>query len=400
MKFVDADKNAIQSFFRAEPAWYGILSAKDAIGQKDYTLLHSGPPMTGEKTTTTLNSAAVACVFEGWAKNFSEADELIKAEKITFLPAQDYGVATPLAAVVSPSMQLISMVDQNNSNNRAYSPINGGGHGGAPAPRYGRKTPEALDLLKYLNNDLALTLAKSVKTPIPWFPIIDESLVNGDDAHLRHVYANEKLLEIMDKNLPANFRSSKEREFIKKWPIFNLNFWMAAAKCSLSSASHIDGSSFVTSMGGNGKEFGIKISGNPNTWFCEQADIPKGRTRDPFSLDDCTGAYGDSALAECFGLGAMALSFCPEMQKIHDGFFDRQIFDIPKKLYKDVHPFFHKSKARAGLLASTVVEEEITPIIELGLVERTGVHGGLGAGLYQAPFSTFKKAVTSLNQNA
>ena len=85
------------------------------------------------------------------------------------------------------------------------------------------------------------------------------------------------------------------------------------------------------------------------------------------------------------------------MQKIHDGFFDRQIFDIPKKLYKDVHPFFHKSKARAGLLASTVVEEEITPIIELGLVERTGVHGGLGAGLYQAPFSTFKNAVKSLN---
>ena len=108
MKFVDADKNAIQSFFRAEPAWYGILSAKDAIGQKDYTLLHSGPPMTGEKTTTTLNSAAVACVFEGWAKNFSEADELIKSEKITFQPAQDYGVATPLAAVVSPSISASS----------------------------------------------------------------------------------------------------------------------------------------------------------------------------------------------------------------------------------------------------------------------------------------------------
>ena len=125
-----------------------------------------------------------------------------------------------------------------------------------------------IDLLKYLNHDLAPILAKSVKTPIPWFPIIDESLVHGDDAHLRHLYANEKLLEIMDKNLPANFRSSKQREFIKKWPIFNLNFWMAAAKCSLSSASHIDGSSFVTSMGGNGKEFGIKISGIPNTWFC------------------------------------------------------------------------------------------------------------------------------------
>ena len=83
MKFADADKNAIQLFFRAEPAWHGVLSAKDAIDQKDYSLLHSGPPMTGRKTTTTLNSAAVACVFEGWAKNFSEANDLIESEKIT-----------------------------------------------------------------------------------------------------------------------------------------------------------------------------------------------------------------------------------------------------------------------------------------------------------------------------
>ena len=150
MVLIEADKNALKTFFKSQPAWSGMLSAKKAINQKDFTLLHSGPPMLEEKAITTLNSAAVACVFEGWAGNFLEADELIQSGKITFLPAQDYGVATPLAAVVSPSMQLISMVDQNNSENKAYSPINGGGHGGVHAPRYGRKSAEALDLLKFL----------------------------------------------------------------------------------------------------------------------------------------------------------------------------------------------------------------------------------------------------------
>ncbi len=398
MKFTEADKKALQLFFHANPAWNSIVSAKKAIKQKDYSLLHSGPPMINEKITTTLNSAAVACVFEGWAKNLSEADKLIQSGEIAFLPAQDYGVATPLAAVVSPSMQLISMVDQNNNDNRAFAPLNGGGHGGVHAPRYGRKSLEALELLKFLNDDIAATLAMAAKTPIPWFPIIDESLIHGDDAHLRHVYAHKKLLNILDNRLPDAFQRSKEHNFIKQWPIFNLNFWMASAKCALLAASNIEGSSFVTAMGGNGKEFGVKISGRPDIWFYENAEIPKGKARAPFSLDDCAGAYGDSALAECFGLGAMALSFCPEMQKIHNGFFDMQIFDIPKNIYKFKHPRFTKSNARAGLFASAVIEKNLTPVVELGLVEKTGNHGGLGAGLYTTPMSIFTAAAESLEK--
>ena len=400
MTLIEADRIALQTFFQSQPAWSGVLSARKAINQKDFTLLHSGPPMAVEKAIPTLNSAAVACVFEGWAGDFLEADELIRSGKITFLPAQDYSVATPLAAVVSPSMQLISMVDQNNDENKAYSPINGGGHGGVHAPRYGRKSSVALDLLKFLNTDLAMTIAMATERPIPWFPIIDESLIRGDDAHLRHVFANKKLLKIFDEILPAPFQNSKERNFIEKWPIFNLNFWMAAAKCSLSAASGIAGSSFVTAMGGNGNEFGIKISGKPDTWFYDPAGIPKGKTREPFLPEDCTGAYGDSALSECFGLGAMALSFCPEMQKIHEGFFDSSIFDISKCLFKFEHPSFPKSKARAGLFVSAIIEENVTPIIELGLVEKTGNHGGLGAGLYTAPMSTFKNAFDTVKTNS
>ena len=66
------------------------------------------------------------------------------------------------------------------------------------------------------------------------------------------------------------------------------------------------GSGLVTHCGGNGMTFGMQVSG------CRVAGSPPrhgpaGQRPKPLTLDDCTGAYGDSALAEGFGLGAMAL---------------------------------------------------------------------------------------------
>ena len=34
---------------------------------------------------------------------------------------------------------------------------------------------------------------------------------------------------VLGKNMPADFQNSREQNFIKQWPIFNLNFWMASA---------------------------------------------------------------------------------------------------------------------------------------------------------------------------
>ena len=75
-----------------------------------------------------------------------------------------------------------------------------------------------------------------------------------------------------------------------------------------------------------------------------------------------------------------------------------QIFDIPKNIYKSKHPCFTKSNARAGLFASAVIEKNLTPVVELGLVEKTGNHGGLGAGLYTTPMSIFTAAAESLEK--
>jgi hypothetical protein len=391
------DTEALSRLLKARPAWTGMMSALDAIGLEPRTLLHSGPPSEGPLVVPTLHSAAVACVFEAWAQNLEEADALIASGEIRFAPAQDRNVATPLAAVVSPSMQLLVMADTAGSDVRAFAPLNGGGTGGAPAARYGRKSQEALDLLRFLNEEVAPAIAPAASTPIDWLPIIDDALTKGDDAHLRHLEAHKTMVTILGERLGADFAASKAGAFVGEWPIFHLNFWMAAARCALSAASGVKDSALITAFGGNGTQFGLQVSGLPGRWFTADADIPRGNVRTPYTLESCTGAYGDSALAEGFGLGAMALSYCPDMQALHTGFYDDSIYDLPGTLLMAAHPGLPTSAARAGLSARAVIDSGKTPVVELGLVEKTGVDGGLGAGLYQPPLAPFAEACAALD---
>jgi len=392
-----ADALSLERLFKARPAWTGIMSARDAIGLDGRTLLHSGPPAEVSHVIPTLNSAAVACVFENWAESLEEADELIASGGVTLAPAQDMNVATPLAAVVSPSMQVLVMEDLSGSGKRAAAPLNGGGTGGAPAARYGRKSTQALDLLRFLNETVAPAIAPAADKPIPWIPIIDDALTKGDDAHLRHLEANRTLSVLLTERLGPTFTSSEAGQFVTEWPIFHLNFWMAAARCALSAATGVPGSGLVTHCGGNGATFGMQVSGLPGQWFTAPAEVPRGNVREPLTLDDCTGAYGDSSLAEVFGLGAMALSYCPDMQALHAGYFDNDAYALPEKLLMDKHPGFPSSGARAGLSARAIAETGEAPLVELGLVEKSGKGGGLGAGLYRPPTDPFKTAVATLD---
>lgn len=397
MANAEADKQALERLLAVQPAWTGIKTAQEAVGLEPYTLLHSGPPAETAHVTPTLNSAAVACVFEGWASTLDEADKLVASGKVRFEPAQDRNVATPLAAVVSSSMQVIELSDLNGCGEPAYAPLNGGGTGGAPAARYGRKSQAAVDLLRFLNHKVAPAIAPAAAEPVPWLPLVDVALTKGDDAHLRHLEAHKLLMDVLVARLGTGFSGSEVGTFVGEWPIFHLNFWMASARCALTAASGASGSGLITAFGGNGAEFGLQVSGLPGRWFTAEADVPKGNVREPYTLDSCVGAYGDSALAEGFGLGAMALSYCPDMQALHKGYYDAAIYQLPEKLLMAAHPGFPESKARVGLSALAVVTTGAVPVVELGLVEKDGVDGGLGAGLYSPPLTPFVEACAALD---
>ena len=61
------------------------------------------------------------------------------------------------------------------------------------------------------------------------------------------------------------------------------------------------------------------------------------------------------------------------------------------------HPGLPKSKARVGLSARAVVDLETTPVLELGIADKAGIDGGLGAGLYRPPMAPFAAACAALD---
>ena len=392
-----ADTRAFEKFLAVRPAWTAMRPAREAVGLEDRTLLHCGPPVSraSEMVQPTLNSAAVACVFEGWARTLPEALELLRSGEVDVYPAQDRRVATPMAAVVSPSMALIEMTDLNNVEHRAYSPINGGGTGGDPAPRYGRCSQEALDYLRFLNGPVASALAQAA-APLPWLPLIDGALTEGDDGHLRHGAAHARLLGILEQRIDFNALPDGVAGFMHKWPFFHLNFWMAAVRCVLNGAEGVARSSLITAFGGNGTQFGLQLSGQPRKWHVVPATPPRGRVREPYDENSGVGAYGDSALVEAFGLGAMAYAYAPDMHALHDGFCPPDLRSLPARLLCGPHPELPVSGARVGLCARRVVEVGATPVVELGIVEKTGTGGGLGAGLYRPALALFSHACASV----
>ncbi len=395
----EADVRAVAALIAVRPAWTGMRTAADALQIQSHTLLHCGPPADPPHALVqpVLNSAAVACVFEGWADDLDEAIELVGSGSIRFLPAQDHRVATPMATVVSPSMRLIEMTDLGDAARRCYAPINGGGHGGSPVPRYGRRAPECVDFLRFLNGAVGDLLENLSDDPLPWLPLVDEALIGGDDTHLRHIAAHKRLMETFDTRQRSNASSATANAFIREWPFVHLNFWMAAVRCILDGAIDIPSSSLVTAFGGNGDQFGLQVSGLPGRWFTVEATPPLGKLRGEFVAADTTGAFGDSAVIEAFGLGALAHRYAPQMHELFAGHRHQDLLSLPSMLLATQHPELPKSGARVGLVARNVTATGATPVVELGIVDRKGEAGGLGAGLYRPPLRLFATACAALD---
>ena len=88
--------------------------------------------------------------------------------------------------------------------------------------------------------------------------------------------------------------------------------------------------------------------------------------------------------------------YCPDMQALHKDFYIDDLLDLPARLLLGEHPLLAKSGARVGMSARTVVASGLTPVVELGIVDKAGLDGGLGAGLYRPPVEPFAAALAAL----
>ena len=333
-----------------------------------------------------MNSACAALVFEGVARDYDEARRLIKHREVKLEPAQDYDVVVPLAGVVSGSMWLHEITDSADPDRSAYAPLNGGN---GPAMRLGQYNDDVVAHLHWLNGEFMDALG-SVHTPnIDLIDIARRALSEGDDCHGRTVAGTKHLLKQWQ---PEIERFPTAYRFLSESPMFFLNLWMAACKCMLKGAEHTLDSSLITAAGANGFEIGLQIASFPRTWFRFEASAPQGNLGD-YSEDRALGAIGDSAIVDMAGFGAMALSLAPEQLKNLEPYVPDDALELPRLLMPIVHSGFGDLDIRVGVCARTVANAGKTPIVALGIIDRQGLAGRIGGGIYRYPVHVFEYLV-------
>jgi Protein of unknown function (DUF1116) len=378
-----ADREALARMHAVRPSWRGVTLARDAMAFPDRTILHAGPPVRlGSIAQPLANSAVMAILFEGWAKDTQEAAAMLEAGEVLLRPAQDHHAMVPLAAVLSPNMAVQVVADACNPENVVFSPLNGGM---SFAQRFGLCGRQVLSHLRWINGNLAATLEIVADQEILLIDIADAALAEGDDCHSRTVAATNRLVRMIGSRLGGD---TPERRFLDRSSGFFLNLWMAGVKC-IATAGVGEGSSIITALGGNGVKVGLKLGGASHRWFVAAAEPPSGGLQSGHREDERLGAIGDSALVDALGFGAMASVSLPAKAATAAPAVDL----LPLQ-----HPAFSRTAIRVGMPARNIVRHAAPPGIVLGILDRSGKAGRIGGGIYHPPFELFARATATLDQ--
>ena len=337
------------------------------------TVLHAGPPFVGSLIPAAVRNAALhALMYEGWAATADEAANLIDEGKVNFQPAQDWGVVTPLAQVVSPSMPVFVIGD---GESQMYAPVVEGAPIGI---RFGCPEPECLENLRrharFAMTELAPRLQKS---PVQLAVVFQAALAEGNDCHTLTDRANAALLNQID-GLSSDYQSLLESS-----PGFVLPVMMGAAGWVLRFGSRApDSSDQVVAAGGNGLHFGIRLSGRQH-WSTVVAEPPVGKRFPHQEGRAVLGAIGDSAVIDFCGLGGQALNHAPSLVSDWQSLLPDDWSARPGKVLDPV----------SGVVcAKRVIAQQSVPIVNLALVSADSAGGILGKGFYQPDLSLFEAA--------
>jgi hypothetical protein len=119
-----ANELAVARLQTARPMLVGAGLAVDHIPGLDGRLvLHAGPPIEWERVGAPQRHAIIgACLLEGWATDSTEADALLSRGDIEIAPAHSLGAAGAMTGVISPSMA-VWVIRDDESGVEAWSPF-------------------------------------------------------------------------------------------------------------------------------------------------------------------------------------------------------------------------------------------------------------------------------------
>jgi hypothetical protein len=344
-----------------------VVLRRDALPDLEPTvLLHAGPPFEGELPRAVRNACVQALLFEGLAADEAHARAMLSTGAVELRPAQDHGVVTPLAQVVSASMPMAVVGD---ASHVAWAPLV---EGPPPALRFGTEAPEARSRLTAIAEFGVQRLAPLLRAqPVALSSIVVQALAQGDECHARTGAANAALVEAI-AGLAADDRAALQSN-----PGFVLTILMAAACWRLRHATH-----GLAAVGGNGVDFGLRMHGDSRWYRCPAA--PPMGTRMPGHADtEALGAIGDSAVIDFCGLGGQALAAAQALQ-------DEWLNVLPDALVAQRAAVVDPATGLVDI--ARAASSGVPPLVDLAILDQQGTHGLIGRGVYRPDVALFVEA--------
>lgn len=405
-----ANRTAHERFLSAQPILTGVEQARKAImGLGERTLLHAGPPIAWEQMCGPMQGAVVgAILYEGWADDQEAARQLASSGEIAFAPCHHFGAVGPMSGVISPSMP-VWIVKNQEQGNLSFSNLN---EGLGKVLRFGANDASVLERLKWMGSVLgpAMNAALQQAGGIELRPIIAQALHMGDECHNRNAAASSLLFKkltpaLLKTDLPQS-DIARVLEFIAGNDHFFLNISMACCKAMLDAGHGVEHSTLVTAMARNGVEFGIRVSGTGDAWFTAPAPMVEGLFFPGYSAADAAPDLGDSAITETAGIGGFAMGAAPAIVQFVGGTpqdaiaYTREMYHITMGIHGGFTlPALNFDGAPAGIDARKVVDTGIAPVINTGIAHKEAGIGQVGAGITRAPLQCFEGAIHTLGTN-
>jgi hypothetical protein len=344
----------------AGACWIDIVPRHVALPDlPPLTLLHAGPPYDGAPPPAVRQAAMQALCFEGLAADARAAAALLDGGAVRLEPAQDHGVAMPLAQVVSGSMLLHAV--------RIGSVVRHAPLVEAPPPalRFGNGGEGPRARLAALQALFGPGFAAQLKaSPVDLAAVIAAGLLAGDECHGRTMATNASLRERIAALDPVAAAAMAGN------PGFVLPVLMAAAAAAL--AHH---AADIAAIGGNGWAFGVRHR-HETAWRCTAAPPPAGTRLAGQETTQPLGAIGDSAVLDTCGLGGQALAAAPALVA---EWRDHLPVDALTRCAALLDP------ATGIVAAHRVVAAGRGPLVNLAILDAAGASGLIGRGLIEVP---------------
>ncbi|MGI8418611.1 MAG: DUF1116 domain-containing protein [Nakamurella sp.] len=388
-----------------------VVPAAEALGMAAGQFFHAGPPISWQRASGPRRGALIgAMLFEGLADDAADAEaQLAAGERVSFEPCHSHHAVGPMAGVVSPSMWMFKLIDENQPDRVAYCSLN---EGLGKVLRYGAYGEEVITRLRWMAEVLGPALAIAVrevakKAPVDITAIVGQMVQMGDEGHNRNragtlMFLREILPALISSGLPIADISAVAA-FIGGNDHFFLNLVMPCGKLMGDAAAHIPGSTVVTAMCRNGTDFGIRVSGTGDEWFTGPANYPEGLFLAGFGPDDANPDIGDSAITETMGIGGMVMATAPAIVKFVGGAVPDALA-VTQRMYQITEtenpafavPILEFRGAPTGIDVTRVLRTGMLPQINTGMAGKVAGTGQVGAGLVTPPMDCFTAAIVSL----